>query len=393
MNYRYQALTADGRLERGEAEAADRAALSVQLQQRGLDLLRARRCWRQPARPDRRDLLDFCLQLEILLRAGIPLLEALRELGDSARPAMHAALSQVCTAIEGGAQFSSALSVPANAFPPLLIRLVAAGEQGGRLPATLAALGEHLRWQDELATRTGKALLYPGCVLLIVGAVTAFLLGSVVPPLERLIVQMQAPIPLTSTLLFALAALVHHHGPSLALGIGLIGMSGGYWLTRPAGRRQLRALGERLPLIAGILRNLELARFAATLTLLYKAGIPVLDALRHAEAIAVSPRLRQAIHLSTAAIQGGATLTSACAAQAAFPALLLRLMRVGEQSGRLDETLHHAAELYRRAARDAAERLQTLLEPALTLVLGALIGWIMLAVLGPIYDIVGRVRP
>lgn len=392
--YRYRALDVQGRRCDGLALAEDASDLTTQLHERHLELLRARAQRWQLRKPDRRSIGQLFFQLEQLSLAGIPLLDGLRDLRDEAgEPALQALLADLVRRIEGGDQLSAALAAHPRIFPPLLSGLVAAGEHGGRLAEILQAIVRHLREHDELAAQTAKALFYPAIVLTVVGSVAVFLLVSVVPQLQSFIVQSGTSPDAASRLLFGLAALLSEHGVWFAVGVlpmaaGLFGLS-----RHPTGAAHLQRLLDCLPLLGRIRRDAERSRFAATFGLLYGAGIPVLAALGRTRDILRDQHLQRAVQATAEAIGQGSGIAEACAAHAVLPPLSTRMLRVGEQSGRLEAALAHIAALHRRDAESALARLQTMLEPALTVLLGLLLGWIMLAVLGPIYDIVGRGRP
>lgn len=394
MNYRYLALDRYGQLVRGDDLADDLEALAALLRERQLELVRARALRRHfRRRPTRRDLMHFCFQLEQLSTAGVPLLDGLRDLRDDpSETRLHELLAGIVRGIEGGQLLSHALARRPEAFPPLLTGLIAAGEHSGRLPEILRAIGDKLRWDDELAAQTGKALLYPGIVLVVVGSVTVFLLFSVVPQLQAFVAQSGTPPDFASRSLFFVSAALREHWPVLAgllaTAIAVVPLA----LRHPAVQDRADDILGRLPVIGRIRRDIDLSRFAATFGLLYGAGIPVLDALERTGATLAGRRLRRALAAASQSIHGGRSIADACAASGLFPPLPIRMLRIGEHTGQLENVLGQLAYLYQRDAREALTRLQALLEPALTVLLGLLLGWIMLAVLGPIYDIVGRVR-
>lgn len=398
MRYRYRALTADGQVISGDDEAASPAELDGRLQERGLELIaaapRAAWRWRRSGALPRRELIDFCFHLEQLCCAGVPLLEALHDLQASAeQPRSRATLAALADAIAGGQPLSQALrSFPAD-FPPLFANLVQAGERSGRLPEILRRLGHALREEDELAAQRRRALLYPALVAATLVAALGFLMVFLVPQLKQFVAGSGRTLPLHARLLFAGAELIAADWP-LLLGTAAGLVFATHWAVHRD--RRCRDLLERcqlaLPVYGPLHRKAELARFAATLALLYGTGIPVLAAIRDSADCLGNGRLRAAIADVGRRIGEGSQLAAAFCHSRLFPPLLIRMLHVGENTGGLDEALAHVAHFYRRDVAEASARARTLTEPLLTLVMGALLAWIVLAALGPIYDSLGRLN-
>lgn len=399
MRYRYRAIATNGQVVSGHEEAASPGELDGRLQRRGLELLAAvpGRRWqlRRAAALPRRELIDFCFHLEQLSRAGIPLLDALQDLQASAeQPRSRATLAALVDAIAGGQPLSQALQASPASFPALFANLIRAGETGGCLPEILHRLGHSLRDEDELIADRRRALIYPALVASTLLAAMGFLMTFLVPQLKQFVAASGQTLPLHARLLFGLAEWINAGWPlllAIAAGLPLIG---GLAIRHDARCRDfVDACKLRLPLYGTLLKKADLARFSGTLALLYGAGIPVLEAIRESSGSLGNGRLRQAIAEVGRRIGEGSNLAAAFAASGLFPPLLIRMLHVGEITGRLDDALAHVAHFYRRDVQEAVARTRVLAEPLLTLVMGLLLGWIVLAALGPIYDIIGRLAP
>lgn len=396
MRYRFRALAADGRLIRGETSATGLAELDGELQRRGLELLAASpgsrwRPRRNTAWP-RRELIDFCFHLEQLCRAGVPLFDALADLqAASSDPRGRQALAAVATAVAGGSPLSQALAAAPAALPGHVVPLIRAGESSGCLPEILHRLGEALRDDDELHAQGRRALIYPAFVAASVLAALSFLTIFLLPQLRQFVAGSGQALPLHARLLFTAADAVAADWPLLLAALAGLLLAGKLALRYDARcRSRLEHLKLRLPVYGNLLKKADLARFAGTLALLYGAGIPVLAALDDSAAVIGNSVLRSAVAEVARRIASGSAPSKAFAASALFPPLLIRMLHVGENTGRLDEALHHVAHFYRRDVAEAAARVRSLAEPVLTLLLGLLLGWIVLAALGPIYDVIGR---
>lgn len=395
--YMYQAMTAAGRRVNGRMEAANAADLEARLRQVGLDLIDAAAGGRRAAvaaNIPRRELINFCFHLEQLAGAGVPLLEALADLRDSlADLRLRAILAALVASIQGGKTLSQAMEEHPAAFDEVMVHLVRAGEASGRLPAVLAQLAESLKWQDELAAQTRRLLTYPlflGAVML---ALLWFVAVHVMPQLSGFIKNMGQELPLQTRLLVGVSRLFADYW-YLVLGLPLLVAAA--WphalRTSPRARRAADRIKLRLPLVGDILRKLVLARFAGSFAMMYGAGLSVLDAMRIGERIVGNAEIAAGLRHAGETIAQGAGVTAAFERAGMFPPLVLRMLRVGEVSGGLDRALGNVAYFYSRDVRESVDRMQTLIEPTMTVIIGAVMGWIMLAVLGPVYDVIARLK-
>ncbi|MBW7901604.1 MAG: type II secretion system F family protein [Rhodocyclaceae bacterium] len=396
--FRYRAVAADGRMRRGRLAAASAAELELRLGRMQLDLVAAapvRTRW-LPGRArslPRRELIHFCGQLEQVLRAGLPIVDGLRALRDGgAPPRLRELLAGIAAAIEGGQSLSGALAAHPAAFDSVFVGLVRTGETAGRLPEILARLAEALKWRDELAAQARRIAAYP---LLVGGAVLAaavFLMTHVAPQLRAFTAGMGQTPPPSAQALFLVADGLAAHWPALLAAVAAAGAAARLWLrVDPAATRTVDRLKLRLPLVGDILAKLALARFAGGLALLYAAGVPIVEALATVRETVGNRAIEDGLDRVEQAIADGRCLSQAFAGEDVFPPLVIRMLRVGEDTGGLDRALTGVCYFYERDVREAVERAQALAEPALTLFLGLLLGWIMLAVLGPVYDLVGGI--
>lgn len=394
----YKAIGNDGRIERGRAEAASLDELACRLGERGFDLLAARpplagRWTRQ--RLSQRERIVFCFHLEQLVQSGIPIVDGLAELRDTGTSGpLRQVVTRIVAAIEGGKPLSMALAEHPACFDGIFVNAIRAGEASGRLPEVLRSLVESLQWADECRARTRKLLAYPAIAAGIVLAATIFLMLHLVPQLQAFIVAMGQPLPPGTRLLFRLSGALSAHWPAL-LGLTAATVAGLTLLARfhPDAPRHLDAMRLRLPLAGPILHKQAIARLTHTLALLYGAGIPVLDALNDARTVVGNRLIEAGLAQAGLRVAEGQCLSRAFGDSRLFPPLVVRMLHTGESSGRLEEALLKICYFYNRDVRESVERAQTLIEPALTALLGLLLGWVMLAVLGPIHDIVGGALP
>jgi type IV pilus assembly protein PilC len=389
--YRYKGIDGAGRRVCGSIVAGDPDDLAHRLARLDVTCLH-HRCVTVRRRPRRRGqrarLIDFTSHLEQLLRAGVPLAEALGDLAMTLEdPDWRDVAAQLLAAIEGGRTFSEALSAVPECFGPVYIALVRIGEDSGRLPPVLGQLNDSLRWHDETAEATRRVLTYPLIVAAVVAAAAVFLMVFLVPELTRFIETMDAALPWYTRALIAVGHGLAQWGWLVAAVAvtGVLALRGAI-RTSAAARYYWHGVKLKLWPVGDLILRVSLARLAHGLALMYGAGLSVLEALRLGEALVDNAVLADALARARGRIEEGQTVSDAFAAAGVFPPFVVRMLRVGETTGSLDEALGHVSYFYTRAVRETVARLQPAIQPALTLVLAAVIGWIAVAVFWPIYD-------
>ena len=391
----YKAMDERGRVVRGRLEVGNLADLEARLARMGLDLIsgeqtRQRGGARRARRIGRRDLIHFCFQLEQLTGAGVPVAEALRDLRDSLEERnLRVLVAGMVESIEGGRTLSEAMEEAPEVFDAVFTSLVRAGERSGEVGRVLRSVTEDLKWRDEQAAQIRKLLAYP----LFVGGVTALvavlLMTVLVPQLVSFLATMGEEIPLHTRALIALSDFfVRWWTPILGVPLALLAAGAALARVSPSLRHAIDDLKLRAWVTGPILRKIILARFASCFALMYASGIGVPECVRTGENLAGNRAAAAAMRRAGRRITEGASISAAFEQSALFPPLVLRMLRVGESTGALDVALRNVGYFYERDVREAVGRLQTLIGPVFTLVLGALLFWIIVAVLGPIYDVI-----
>jgi type IV pilus assembly protein PilC len=396
--FTYKAVDGRGKNVLGRVEAVNLFDLEQRLARMDLDLI-AGAPTRQKTRlfgggVARQDLINFCFHLEQLANAGVPVMEGLVDLRDSMEsPRFREVVSGLIESIEGGRSLSQALAEFPEVFSKVFVSLVRSGEQTGKLPEVLKSLTETLKWEDELAAQTKKLVMYPAFVGGIVLLVTFFLMVYLVPQMTGFIRNMGQEVPLQTRVLMAVSDIFVNYwwaimaAPFAAwFGLKLAAK------TYPGVEYAIDRYKISAPMIGPILRKIILSRFASSFAMMYSSGITVLDAIRSCEEIVGNKALEQALRSAGQQIAEGKNLTAAFQELELFPALVIRMLRIGENTGALDTALLNVSYFYNREVKEAIGRIQAMIEPALTVVLGAILGWVMLAVLGPIYDTISKMK-
>jgi len=396
--YTYKAVNPDGRMIFGRIDALNVVDLEMRLRRMELDLVNgepvSNRSLFGSSGVPRRELIHFCFHLEQLARAGVPILEGMSDLRDSLEhPRFREVVASLIESIDGGQTLSQAMEGQRKVFNKVFISLIRAGEATGRLPEVLQSLTESMKWEDELASQTKKIVMYPAFVGSIVLAATIFLMVYMVPQLKQFVKNMGQVLPLQTQVLFFISdQLVAYWYVVLLLPLLLVIGAQVLLRTNPAARLRFDDIKLKLPLVGDILRKIILARFANTFALLYSSGIPILDSIRTTQDVVGNRVVRQGLRRLEQLIIEGQNVTAAFHSIGFFPPLVIRMLRVGESTGRLDDALLNVSYFYNRDVKESVEKVQQLIEPMLTVLLGSLLGWIMLSVLGPVYDVISKIK-
>lgn len=398
MLFDYKAVSADGRMTYGRLDAINLVNLEMRLKRMHLDLVTGapikQRALFGGHKVPRPELINFCFHLEHLTRAGVPILDGLTDLRDSVdHPRFREVMAGLIEGIEGGQTLSQAMSAHPDVFNQVFINLIRAGETSGQLPDVLASLTESLKWEDELVSHTKKLLMYPAFVASIVLSATFFLMIYMVPQLKLFVKNMGQVLPPHTKLLFFVSDLLVAYWYVFLL-LPIVGLVVGQAILRsnPLARFRLDSLKLRLPLVGPILKKIILSRFANTFAMLYAAGIPVLESIRTTQNIVGNRVVRKALERVELSIREGQNVAGAFKDVGLFPPLVVRMLRIGESTGGLDKALLNVSYFYNRDVKESVGKAQALIEPLLTLFMGALLGWIMLSVIGPIYDVISKIK-
>lgn len=395
--FSYKAADSSGRFRRGCLEAANIVDLEQRLLSMRLDLVTCRSSgqggpfWGR-RRVSRGELLNFCFHLEQFSRAGISLLEALAELRDSMEHrCFRETVASLLAQVEGGSTLSAAMATHPRVFDPLFVGLVRAGEVSGRMSETFSSLAAILKWQNELIARTKKILLLPAVVGLLISAATIFLLVYLVPRLVHFVLAMGRSLPWHTRALIAVSDFFVHYWYAILLVPFLLGVPL-YFLARHRAGIRFFLDGRKLKfwLIGPLLEKMILSRFTGSFALLYEAGIPILHCLETCRGLVGNMVVAAACEQAAQEINQGHDVAGSFAHTGLFPPLIIRMLKIGEATGELDQALRNVSSQYDRDVKELLDRLQSLLEPVMTVVLGLILGWVMLAVLGPIYDTIGQ---
>ena len=394
----YKAMDERGKVANGRMEAVNEADLETRLRRMGLDLINFTAAKTKSTgvarKVPRREIISFCLQLEQLISSGVPLLEGLQDLRDSCDDRkLRDIVAGMVEFIEGGSTLSASMDHYPQIFDNVFVNLVRAGEFSGQMSIVLKTLTENLKWQDEQAAQMKKLLMYPLFVGTVVMIVVVFLMTYLVPQLTSFIVMMGQELPLHTRILIGLSDfMVGYWYVVLGLPVILFIIFMAVLSSSSALQYTVDDLKLKVWLLGPIYKKMLLSRFANYFALMYRSGITVLECIRICEGLVGNKAIEAAAHRAGRQIGDGASISAGFEYTGLFPPLVLRMLRVGESTGGLDDALLNISYFYNRDVSESIEKVQTLIGPAMTVVLGAILGWVIVSVLGPIYDMITQVN-
>lgn len=342
-----------------------------------------------PERPPATALANFCRQLSAMLAAVMPVVRSLQTLSEVAdsRPLKALALETAAT-IEEGSSLSQALTRQAKLLPPVMLHMVAAAEESGRLPEMLAAVAEQFDQEAAVRRKLISAMTYPAVVLLMAVAAQIFFLTYIIPQFDNVYQMMGGSLPASTQRLIFLSQLVRTHGwiiPLIAAAAGAVGLIA---YRRVRGLQQLFGrLALRLPVLGPLNTKRQAARFIRTFGGLYGSGIPIVRALELAAGSLSNPLLIEVARRATAQVTAGEALAPVLRQSRLFPPIVVEMVAVGEETGTLDTMVLRAATQCESEVGEGLDRLTKLLEPLLILFLTISVGAVLIPTMLPVLQL------
>ncbi len=394
--YKYKAYNAKGRPIRGVVSAANEVDLYNQLQGAGMELVSCTPVSAKTGggialfRPKVkvRDLIQFFMHLQQMQGAGVPMLESLADVRDSAEnQTLKDIMTDVHRNVSDGSSLSEALAAYPKVFSNLYISLIQAGEETGDLELSYTQLIIYLKWLDEMQSKIKKATRYPTILLVTVILTITVMMGYVVPEIVGFIKNLGQELPFYTTALMSTSEFFQEFWWAILSAPILAAI--GYKVVRKNSEGfayQMDTLWLRFPIAGPLIRKISIARYAQTFGALFSSGIDVLNCLRSAQQTVTNLALLEALDVVQSQVQSGSPLSTAFGASGEFPTMVTRMIKIGEESGNLTPVLNQVSEFYTKDVDEAVQGLITMIEPMLTLLLGVMILWIAVAVFGPIYS-------
>lgn len=393
----YKARDEEGRLQRGTLEAVDEGSLRSRLRDRGLYVVEVKaeipRAKNISGKVSRHELILFTYHLQAIVSGGVPLLLGLSDLADETRGRrFRAVIEDVRSALESGSSLSMALARHPKVFPESYMRMVEAGETGGRLDECLGRIVHLMEWTEELNGQLKQLVRYPAIVLSAMFGLILLILGFVLPRFRGVLDALNVELPWTTRVLLAASSFVQTRWPFLIVGAIVLGVGLAILLRLP----RIKILCDRgllkIPVVGSLQHSLLASQLAHFLGAFTQTGVPIGSALDLCAGIIGNRFVSLRIAEVRTRVLEGDTLTHAFRQAEILPPLVLRMLAIGEETGALPESLEKAREFYDREIPRRVKELFDLVGPVLTLVLGVLLLFVLLSVLLPVYRIYGAIH-
>jgi general secretion pathway protein F len=395
--FSYKAVNADGRITDGKVEASDSRGAVVRLESMGLVPVSVEESAvdkptsRVPLsfqRVTRKDILYFSEEFSTLIHAGLPLDRSLEIAATlTSKAPLRDAIRDVLNQVKAGKSLSEAFAAHPRYFPGLYVNMVRAGEAGGVLDEVLMRLVEFERASDELRSYLVASLIYPGLLFAVGSASVAILLYFVIPKFATIFDDIGVAIPPQTAALLWVSDVTRRYWWVFAAAVALAIAGFKAWRKTPKGRRDWDVLTLKAPLLGPVALKIEVARFARTLGTLVSSAVPLIGAMRIVQGVARNQVLAEGIAKVAEGAKRGEGVARPMQASGVFPPLILHLVAVGEETGKLDTMLIQVADIYEKEVRTAVKALVSVFEPVMILVMGLLIGTVVLSMLTAIFSI------
>lgn len=339
-----------------------------------------------------KDKVIFSRQLSTLIDAGLPLVQSLRSVQNQTKnKSLQAIIVEVINDVEGGKAFSAALGKHPNVFNAVFVSLVAAGEASGTLDVALERIADQQEKDAELLSKVRGAMIYPVIVLLVMVAVITFMLVSVLPQVKTLYDGIPgARLPLVTRMLLALSQFIIHYWFFILLFIGVVIFLTTRWARTLGGKSFVDSLKLKMWPIGPLFTKVYMARFSRTGTTLVASGVPLIQVLDIVSNAVNNVHLQKSIHTATEKVRGGKSLSSSLEGDPNFLDLVPQMIKIGEDSGALEQMLDKTADYYEKEVDNQIKAISTIIEPVLMVILGIVAIVIVAAILLPIYGLVGQ---
>ncbi|AKJ94269.1 MULTISPECIES: type II secretion system F family protein [Thioalkalivibrio] len=391
--YTWEGLNKNGARIKGETPADNEATARAELRKNGINVIKIRKKPKSLLSGGKKkvvpaDIAYFLRQMTTMLESGVPLVQAFEIVGrGNEKPAMRDLVLKLKADVEGGETFAQALSKHPRHFDDLVTNLVEAGEQAGTLETLLDKVATYKEKTEALKGKIKKALFYPAAVVVVAIVVTAILLIYVVPQFEALFTGFGADLPVFTRMVVDLSEFTQSWWWAILgvmVAIGFVFVQARRRLPRFA--RFLDIMVLKAPAFGPILRKAAIARFARTLSTMFSAGVPLVDALTSVSGATGNAVYREATLRMRDETEAGGQLQWSMRNTAVFPNMVVQMVAIGEESGSLDSMLSKVADFYEEEVDNAVDSLSSLLEPLIMVVLGVLVGGLVIAMYLPIFQ-------
>lgn len=402
-SFSYTAKDKKGSVSKGELYSSDRASAAASLMDQGLVPILIKEnlpkknspltsFLKLEAKVKLGDKVVFSRQFATMINAGIPIVQSLRILEEQTEnPKLRAIVNDLAKQVEGGKTLASALEAHQDIFPPVYINMVKAGETGGILDDVLERLAVQQEKDAEIISKVKGAMIYPGVITGATVAAFIFLMTVIVPKLSAIFSTLGGELPIYTKIMLGFSKFLTSYGWVLGIAavIGVIVFK--RWHQTPLGRRSVDRLIVKAPVVGVLIRKVNIARFARTFGSLMGSGISVIEALNTTSQALNNSVYKEAVAELSKQVKNGKTLAEPIKSMKAFPPIVAQMVSVGEETGQLDGLLLKLATFYEKEVDNVIDNVSSIIEPVLMIMLGVMVGSIVIAVFGPLSNLVNNI--
>jgi type IV pilus assembly protein PilC len=397
--FEYTARSQTGQIQKGQLDVSNKDDVSAYLRKNRLILVSVREAPKQiklgmgGSRVKTRDIVIFTRQFATMINAGLPLVQSLNILASQTENKTLAEVTKaVVYDVESGNTLADAFSKHPKAFSTLYVNMVAAGEAGGILDTILLRLATFLEKNDALVRKVKGAMIYPGVIISVAAIAICILLVFVIPTFQSMFSSAGLELPLPTRVVIGMSDfLIGYWWAILAAAGGAVFALKSYYATE-AGRLQIDTMMLKAPVLGDVIRKSAVSRFTRTLGTLVSSGVSILEGLEITAKTAGNQVVHNAVMESRQSIAGGETIAAPLERSKVFPPMVISMIAVGEQTGGLDEMLSKIADFYDEEVDVAVSALLSLMEPAMIVGLGVIVGGMVVAMYLPIFDMMNAVQ-
>ncbi len=398
--YSYTARTPEGELIKGKIKANSRIDVAEAIRKQGnyvvsieeskdLDLKKILNFFN---RVKMKELAVLSRQFSVLIQAGVSIVQCLDILlNQIVNKKLRRALQEIFQDVEVGMSFSESLEKQSDTFPQLYSRMVNAGEVGGILDVVMNRLADYYERENELKSKIRSAMMYPIAVLGFAILIVIFLMTTVIPVYASLFTSMGGTLPLPTRIVMGISSVILKYWYVILIFGFILGASLISYLKSPSGKYKFHRLQLRIPIVRSMIIKIEVARFTRTLGSLLASGVPLLESLQVVERIISNQIISGQLTEARLRVQEGQRLSEPLRESAVFPKMMTQLLVVGEETGTMDEMLVKIANFFDQETENAIDIMMSLLEPILIILIAVLIGFIVVAMIMPMFDMVNLV--
>jgi len=396
--YTYRGTNRTGASVSGELTAASKTELANLLRRQQITVTKMSEKGKEFSLPtlksgvSAKELAIFTRQFSVMIDAGLPLVQCLEILaGQQEDKAFQKTLTDVRSAVEGGATLSASMKQNPKVFDPLYVNMVEAGETGGILDTILQRLSTYIEKNVKLKRAVKSALVYPVGVMTVAVGVITLLLWKVVPIFATLFASLGVDLPLPTRIVVGLSGFIGSiYGLLLLLAIVGVALALRAWRATPQGRYALDATLLQMPLVGSLMRKIAVARFTRTLGTLIASGVPILEGLDITARTSGNAVIEKALLKVRKSLEAGRTLTDPLKETDVFPGMVTQMIGVGEQTGAMDAMLQKIADFYEEEVDAAVKDLLTALEPIMIVFLGVVVGGVVISMYLPLFSLISK---